>query len=522
VPALIDWRRGVATNQTRETWEQQRLQQRIERHLNVLDAEDRQSIETTLQHLVASTKETGVPLPLAMLIDDYPSSRRRRRLGRRFWFGLASILHRRESRRQRRRRQYRSRFSQHMQQTNQETSPDADRLVAAFARLADLDVRDARALIRDFITYGLFGLLPRTVRVRAIYQPLVSWLALIKWGRLPGSVPWLQVVEQLNSYREQLGLPGSFSPQLTRSIFNGISKPAYWHGGQGDAVAQVRQRATVTADEIPRLHKTWLLAPVQMPLAVGDGDPQLWHGLLVFDRESQLPMGVCFSKHQPGMREVQLALYDAIWHAGDFGWPLHGIPETIQVPQGLAANGLHDLEQAAAFLLADIDTQYKKPWLGLKTVKQVMDDVRKRGGGTINRILGGHDNVQAGQIMQVILSWLKRTSFPGHNPARVPESLRKHRVAMPGYDTPAAGWLLPVTDEVETVKGGVWYQGARYTSPWFQSVPGQRYSCRTYPFYIPPTDEDEDENIENVVVRGIFIELVHQEQTHLRYLALSV
>lgn len=130
--------------------------------------------------------------------------------------------------------------------------------------------------------------------------------------------------------------------------------------------------------------------------------------------------------------------------------------------------------------------------------------------------------MQAGQIMQVILSWLKRTSFPGHNPAHVPQSLRLHRVAMPGYDTPAAGWLLPVTDEVETVQDGVWYQGARYTSPWFQSDPGQRLACRTYPFYIPPTDEDEDENIENVVVRGIFIELVHQEQTYLRYVALNV
>jgi hypothetical protein len=376
LPALIDWRRGIDdTTQTRETWEQRRLQQRLERHLSVLDDEDRQAIETTLQHLVAAIKESGVPLPLATLIDDYPSSRRRRRLGRRFWFGLATILHRRESRRQRRQQRYRSQFSQHAKQPHQKTNADADRLVAAFARLADLDVRDARALIRDFITYGLLGLLPRAVRVHAVYQPLVSWLALIKWGRLPGSVPWLEVVEQVNHYSEHLGLPGSFSPQLTRSIFNSIAKPAYWHGGQGDAVAQVRQRATVTADEIPRLHRTWLLAPVQMPLSVRDGDPQLWHGLLVFDRESQLPMGVCFSKHQPGMREVRLALYDAIWHPADPDWYLHGIPETIQVPQEFAANGKDDLERAAAFLLTEIDTQYKKPWLGLKAVKQVLNDV---------------------------------------------------------------------------------------------------------------------------------------------------
>jgi pyruvate/2-oxoglutarate/acetoin dehydrogenase E1 component len=70
------------------------------------------------------------------------------------------------------------------------------------------------------------------------------------------------VVEQLNTYREQLSLPGAFSSQLIKRIFNGIAKPAYWHGGQGEAVIKVREPATVTADEIPRLHSTWLLDPV--------------------------------------------------------------------------------------------------------------------------------------------------------------------------------------------------------------------------------------------------------------------
>lgn len=241
LPRLIDWRCGFGAGQTRHTMEQRRIQRALDRHLSVLDPDDRHTIEVLVYHLVAAMNEAQVALPLAMLLNEYPSSYRRRRLGRRFWFGLAAILHRRESRRQRRRRQYGSRYSQRTQQTNQQTSPDADRLLAAFARLADLDVRDARALIRDFITYGLLGWLPRAARVSAVYQPLVSWLALIKWGRLPGRVPWLEVVRQVNRYGEHLGLPGSFSPQLTRGVFNGIAKPAYWHGGQGKAVEQVRQ-----------------------------------------------------------------------------------------------------------------------------------------------------------------------------------------------------------------------------------------------------------------------------------------
>jgi hypothetical protein len=413
-------------------------------------------------------------------------------------------LHRRESRRQRRQRQYWNRVAPHKNTTNQtSTNPDADRLVDAFARLADLDAGDVRTLLRDFITYGLLGLLPRAVRVHAIYEPLVSWLALIKWGRLPGSVPWLEVVRQVNRYGEQLDLPGSFSPQLARSIFNSIAKPDYWHGGQGDAVARVRQRATVTADDIPRLHRAWLLAPVQMPLSVGDGHLQLWHGLLVFDHESQLPMGACFSQHPPGMREVQLALYDAIWHAGDFGWPLHGIPETIHIPQELAAEGLEDLEKAAAFLLMEIDTQRKKPWLGLKAVKKVLDDVRKRGGERVRQVIGERDDLQAGQITQVLLSWLKETSFPDHNPAHVPQSIRRHGVVMPGFDTPAAGWLLPVVGEVETVTNGVVHQGTRYSSPWFHSEPGQKRPYRAFPFFFPASDTGDAEGTQD----ALFVEV---------------
>jgi hypothetical protein len=252
-----------------------------------------------------------------------------------------------------------------------------------------------------------------------------------------------------------------------------------------------------------------------MPITGQDNQIQMWHGMLVFDRGSQLLMGACFSKNPPGMREVRLAIYEAIWHPAEPGWYLHGIPETIQIPEELATEGLYDLQQAATFLLSDIDTRYKKPWLGLKAVKQVLDTVRKQGGEEIRQVLGIHNELHVGQIMQVILRWVKTLYFPAHSGAPVPRSIRVHGVAMPGFDTPAAGWLLPVTDSVKTMTNGVVvYKGTRYTSPWFHSDVGKHYPCRTYPFYVPcPDMQDEDRN-----EQGLFIEIEHQGERQLRYL----
>jgi hypothetical protein len=94
LPRLIDWRCGFGAGQTRHTLEQRRIQQALDRHLNVLDPDDRQAIEGMFYHLLAAMNEAQVALPLAMLLNEYPSSHRRRRRGRRFWFGRPAILHR--------------------------------------------------------------------------------------------------------------------------------------------------------------------------------------------------------------------------------------------------------------------------------------------------------------------------------------------------------------------------------------------------------------------------------------------
>jgi hypothetical protein len=94
LPRLIDWRCGFGPGQTRHTLEQRRIQQALDRHLNVLDPDDRQAIEGMFYHLLAAMNEAQVALPLAMLLNEYPSSHRRRRRGRRFWFGRPAILHR--------------------------------------------------------------------------------------------------------------------------------------------------------------------------------------------------------------------------------------------------------------------------------------------------------------------------------------------------------------------------------------------------------------------------------------------
>jgi hypothetical protein len=207
------------------------------------------------------------------------------------------------------------------------------------------------------------------------------------------------------------------------------------------------------------------------------------HLLLVFDRGSELPMGCTVSAYPPGEREVGTALYQAIWHPGRHNWPLHGIPEMIQIPAELATNGLPDLHRAAPFLLMEIDTHLKHPQNGLKQVKTIIKAIRTDGVSHLTAT--GSDKQTDGSIVDTLLAWLQEQYFPGHIPATVRESVRAQGVIMCGHDTPAAGWLLPVVGEAEAISQGVIFQGTTYGSARFVSKPSEKLPVRTYPFYYP-------------------------------------
>jgi hypothetical protein len=77
--------------------------------------------------------------------------------------------------------------------------------------------------------------------------------------------------------------------------------------------------------------------------------------------------------------------------------------------------------------------------------------------------------------------------------------VRQHGVAMAGYDTPAAGWLLPITGEVELVAGHVLSRGIKYRCTGLQLDPQQCSQRREFPLSYPKLKPSDPEP-------GIFIE----------------
>src|SRR5581483_1932776 len=129
-------------------------------------------------------------------------------------------------------------------------------LITKFADLAQLDEQDARNRVRNFLTYGVMGLLPRKQWLWVFDPRLISWLQLIKIGHLEGTIAWSTVLHVAGEYARLLGIPRP-SAQVMRAVFNSIAKPSYWHGGKGRAVDGIRQRATLKVSGRPRLHYAW-------------------------------------------------------------------------------------------------------------------------------------------------------------------------------------------------------------------------------------------------------------------------
>jgi hypothetical protein len=523
---LIDWRAGHGAGTTRERLQRVRVRKALLAHFAALHGEDYHAIATLLDHLQDAQEETGVALPLATLINSYPSSWRRRRIARRIWFSLARTMQRKQ---RGRRRVPRLRRSKVVAEQVKQEGVQIDALVAAFARRANLDVADARDRLRLLITYGPLALLPRGQWATCIDSRLLSWLRLIKWGRLEGRVPWLDVLHQVNDYRRELGMEGTLSSQLTKAIFNSLPKPRYWHAGQGERTARVRQRATAATGATLLLHDVWLVIPLEVSLPLCDAlgkriGEQLWV-LLVVDKATELPLGAWVSAHEPGAAEIGLSIYEAIWHPGDRAWPLHGTPRTIQIPKdlvsvssttqtdGTAADPLADLRRAAPYLLATIDTAQRRPQQGLKQVRALVGDIEMAFPTEVQKRLQGHEYTVS-RLLQELHIWLRQRCFGGHISAAVWESVRKHGVVMPGHDTPAAGWLLPrVAAPLETVVDGVLVDGRCYRSSFFHCAPDRLLFGRAFPFRYP-LDEPEQ------LAPGVFVEVGEQHHSQLFFLTM--
>jgi hypothetical protein len=518
---LISWRCAVVTSDVQSLLASKQRTNLLNTLFSGLHRDARRELEQLLGWLQAAWAETeGLP-SLMPLLTDQPSSRRRIRRGRRVQFGVPAIVLRRHRRRQQRKRHllalpHALRLKQ--QADTLPTLSSEQRLVELFATKAGLEEPDARNRLRNLYTYGALGLLPREQWSRVIDQQQFSWLQLIRLGHLEGRVSWTQVLCVANRWGTAQGLP-KLSAQLAQPIFNSIAQPRNWHGGQGSVVDAIGQRGNIATNR-PLLHTTWIVIPLKLSAILSDYQNHSsvqCHMLLVVDTSSLLPVGGWVSTTEPNETEVCLAIYDAIWHPAVLGWPLRGIPEQIVVPEKLAINGLKNLQQASTFLLSTVTIASEKEWSKIERPEGVLLDLQMLGSNHVRQVRrDSGERMFCGQALRVLLQWLYPRCFPHHRVAQVPYALRHHGVAMPGYDTPAAGRLLPVIGTVETAQNAVILNGQKYSGPGFHSTPRVSLQYRQFPYNFPLAAYDVAEV--DLAAKGIFVETHKDGVAQLHYL----
>jgi len=483
-----------------ERYERLQIRRKLQSTYAALTEEDQAVLETLVFNLHAAIKISKAPLPLLPLLTAQPSSKRRVQVSRRFQFGLAAVIKRRHLRQSQRSHQRRS-----GQMSRSERPPQlAPQLISEFAERSNMDEREAKDRLRNFITYGAIGLLEPYQRARCLDPRLISWLRLIRHGRLDGRVPWQRLMAQLDIYRRTLGLAAPVSSVLARAIFNAIPRPSYWHGGQGEATVKLRQRGTLSTRGSARLHERWLVLSIPSIITLCDalGEPvgNGTHLVLVVEAGGLLPLAVWPSAEPPGLREVCLAVYQAIWHPGAKNWPVKGIPEQLVVSAGLMLGDRDDLDRAAMYLLCDVAIQSdSKIWNQAlrKLRKQLRDEAAKR----ITEQLQPHERTQT-QVMRSLEVWIQSTFFPYHRPAPVWREIAQHGVVMPGHDTPAAGWLLPRVGEATISENSLEYEGWYYRKPPDTSLLVDGAHIRNFPGPIAGGEEFR-------LVNGVFVQPLH-------------
>ena len=231
LPGLIGLRIDLAATITYQEIERQRILSVLEHITAGMPQDIQDECQRLVFALLAAAVDAGFQFSFKPLLRERVSSPRRRRWGRRLWFGVpATMLRKRVQRRK---------WGPQVRQAIRRAYSGkeyAKRLISGFANSAVLDERDARARLRDFLTYGILGLLPRTTRVRAIDPRLFAWLEMMKLGSLDGAVMWPAIARQLHIYAQHLRIPTP-AEQISRSLYSSITKPRYWHGGKGKAVA---------------------------------------------------------------------------------------------------------------------------------------------------------------------------------------------------------------------------------------------------------------------------------------------
>jgi hypothetical protein len=497
---IIDWRCGVPFEQAGHAWEKQRLRRILDEHLGALPPQALHHIEGGVQHLKAAMQESGVTVSLIQLLNSQPYSAFRKRLNRRLPVGYGQVNYFRRKENQQRRRQHDYRTHAHGQhQATDDPPASAAALVAQFAARTGLTEREASNRLYQVRTYGGIGFIPRDQWLTLIDARLLALLKFYTFIRIEGRLHMGQALRQVNHYARQLGLT-PLSAQLAKALNGALRKPKRWNSGESDRIATVRKNAGVVLPGTPWLHRVWRLfhIPLNLPIAASSfsAASETSHLLLVVDLGSQLPTGVWVSAHPPRSTDVGLALFQAIWHPGALDWPLRGAPEVLQVPASMRMDDAHTLDPAAEWLQMNVqmvqDATQATTLRKLPLLQALLDDLAFVGLDAIRRGNSGQPLTVKG-MQDAVLGWIRTSDqgFAHHTPGLDDPVAVMYGLTTPAFQTPAAGFLLPVSGDAQTAKNGVLVDDRFYTSAECSFPAGQILTYRTFPYRYRGRTPDE-------------------------------
>jgi hypothetical protein len=460
--------------------------------------------------LCRAISDTTAPFHIERLLREYSSSDYRLRLSRRLPWSHASAA----SRHQKRQKEFSAwpppSPLTRRQQSQRPLEHTDDALTTSFKSQLSLTSGQARHTLRRIVTFGVLGCFSSEEWPQLFHERQVSWLRMIEFGRVDARIVWDKVYMQLQNYSRLLQITTP-AKQIARTLFYSFATPRYWSLGKGAATdGRLRQSSRLYDAGLPQANETWIAFTFPIILGKNWRRQQRYRITCIADPNGEIVMGGWLTADNDSEQDLGLALYQAIWHPGAIQWPFRGLPRRIIVPRSLVGEREADLREAAAYLLTDIEIVDRVSLEGKGRLVRARDMLRKE----VVRLLSQEQmgRLDPPVLLQHILESLRTHEYAQQRSAAVPRDLRCFGVAMPGFDTPAAGWLLPRSSDVAEVhSSSVRYRGQPYRIDNLDVAPGQQLVVRVFSVAYPHS-EPEGRQI------GIFVEMDAQGQRGLHYL----
>ena len=467
----------------RHTIRQRHITTLLDHHLRTMTPPYQHIVRTLFAALQETLDATGYQMPLVMLLSAPPRSPCRYRYSRRLpW----------SPRNQRPRRARLARTPQH-------SIPDT--VLHDVAGRTNLTIGQVKQRLLGLVLYGVGGLLTATQRNQAHDQRLITIIQLWRLGHTDGVIAWDELTRVVTHDATTRGLV-PLPQQRVKQVFLSYPKRRRWNGGEGPQMVQVRQRASL-AIKRPLLHDHWTLQPVSLTLQAGR-TTRTYDVLVMIELATSAPIGLWVCGNESRADAVRLALYDGIWHPWAIQYPLRGIPRHLHIPNDLLPSPDDVLYRAATYLGTTIH-----PCVPEKRKRHPVIDAIKHAfpHWVLEKTVTIH--YTAWELHASLLQWIPSVFFRFHQSVPVPPAIAQHGVALPGHDTPAAGWLLPQSTPVQTIRDGVTDGVGVYRHPLVKLSPGITLSQRRYPWLVAHREY------------GMFIESTSKQEPLLEYLVLS-